>query len=718
MVKKLIKRVLGILRSTYWWTLKKRFIIKRVLNVIKRSLISLRHRYLPHISKKTSGKLVNLRLKIANIWVLYSRLRNANPSKEDAKRDVKSEFLLCRTLGNDHYPRHADRQTLTNLRFILEHEPDFEGCRKFFIVNRIFDPLCEQELIAELDKHGADYVVLPFSGVEFKRSGWRLEDHSKAEISTNDMAGFDFFRSKRFAKMNPTLRIRYQAWALAPKICYAMNVNGARNIALDEGRRTANWTFPLDGSCILTQQSFQALASSCHARPFAPYVVVPFQRLKINNAYFGIGNTQTSLGEPQLGFHHTAGARFEPSLPYGINNKVELLERLGVPGEWTFLIKKLVVPKIRAGRDRFHFKHSKGGTFRLSSGGSGGALEDLSARSERGFARLDAIIRTILNLIQRFGTENEAYLDHIFGDERKNLAPDMPSDRQLDRPDKAIDHLAGRRMFIGIGAMKSGTSWVSDYLASHPEVFHSPIKEIGFFSTLVPNPLVNAGKSSRARRRDMVLSGSIKSQRTLSRSRYSVPDLDELDRLNQSPEAYLEYFAKRIGDERGLGEFSPNYALLPPSGYANMANLGLDVRLILLMRDPVARAASNLTHIMSRGAGTKWTVDEMIERLAPNERVYERCNYMRTIESVKQGAPDTPFKTFVFEDLFTPESVRSLCEFLDIEYHTPNLERAVNKTKVEPLSDARKARIREKLDPLYHELAAYFGEDKPPQWDW
>src|SRR5690554_4713037 len=37
--------------------------------------------------------------------------------------------------------------------------------------------------------------------------------------------------------------------------------------------------------------------------------------------------------------------------------------------------------------------------------------------------------------------------------------------------------------FIGVGAMKCATTWLSECLRYHPEVFVSDIKELHFFST-------------------------------------------------------------------------------------------------------------------------------------------------------------------------------------------------------------------------------------------
>ncbi len=47
--------------------------------------------------------------------------------------------------------------------------------------------------------------------------------------------------------------------------------------------------------------------------------------------------------------------------------------------------------------------------------------------------------------------------------------------------------LDGKTLFVGVGAMKTGTTWLSQYLKTHPEAYHSSLKEVNFFNTLVPN---------------------------------------------------------------------------------------------------------------------------------------------------------------------------------------------------------------------------------------
>ncbi|MDC0148584.1 hypothetical protein OAI46_06970, partial [Alphaproteobacteria bacterium] len=120
-----------------------------------------------------------------------------------------------------------------------------------------------------------------------------------------------------------------------------------------------------------------------------------------------------------------------------IADKVEVLEQLGVPGIWANWGKGVRgVPPMRLGSDRSHFKYSKGGVFRLSSGVSSGALDDSSARVVRYTARMDAILRSVFHLIESFGTENKEYLDLILGSEMNGFRSKTPSPKAKAAQDK------------------------------------------------------------------------------------------------------------------------------------------------------------------------------------------------------------------------------------------------------------------------------------------
>lgn len=107
--------------------------------------------------------------------------------------------------------------------------------------------------------------------------------------------------------------------------------------------------------------------------------------------------------------------------------------------------------------------------------------------------------------------------------------------------------------FIGIGAQKSGTSWVYACLYEHPEIC-APIKEIHFFS----------------------------------RPRYA------------KGRAWYEAHFKKCAPQKKTGEFSTSY-LYSKEAPARIHDLYPDTKLIALLRNPVDRAYSQYRNACKAG---------------------------------------------------------------------------------------------------------------------
>jgi hypothetical protein len=108
------------------------------------------------------------------------RVREArrDPAGEAAMDARADTFVLTRIIGNDLVPRHAEGQSLANLRFILDHEPPLDACEKRFVVNRIFDSAMREAIVGELEARGQTYAVIPFDWEAFGRTGY---DHAPFE---------------------------------------------------------------------------------------------------------------------------------------------------------------------------------------------------------------------------------------------------------------------------------------------------------------------------------------------------------------------------------------------------------------------------------------------------------------------------------------------------------------------------------------------------------
>ena len=228
-------------------------------------------------------------------------------------------FALYRILGNDLPPRHSAGQTLTNVRFILDHEPDFPDCSKHWVLNRITDAAVEADLIALLTERGQDFFRIPFEADAYAACGWDVEA----------LSAEDFPAALGDDEGEHNWRIAYRI-RLAKNL-YAMNNNGARNAAFDHGRAIADVVLPFDGNIFLTAEAFAELAEAVRHDPRLRYLIVPMARIGDQpERLLTEGIPEEAIEEPQIALHRLALGRFDDRLGYGLRPKVDLLTRLKV----------------------------------------------------------------------------------------------------------------------------------------------------------------------------------------------------------------------------------------------------------------------------------------------------------------------------------------------------------------------------------------------------
>ncbi len=115
--------------------------------------------------------------------------------------------------------------------------------------------------------------------------------------------------------------------------------------------------------------------------------------------------------------------------------------------------------------------------------------------------------------------------------------------------DPHFRHRAKLPQFLVISPPKTGSTWLAENLRCHPQLFIPPVKEVKYFSSL-----------------------------------YKWFDLGW----------YADHFVP--AGERIAGEASPSYAILPVEQIQAIRRLLPDLKLIFLMRDPIARAWSHAKH--------------------------------------------------------------------------------------------------------------------------
>ena len=178
--------------------------------------------------------------------------------------------------------------------------------------------------------------------------------------------------------------------------------------------------------------------------------------------------------------------------------------------------------------------------------------------------------------------------------------------------------------FVGIAAVKAGSTSIHRYLGEHPEVHVSPIKETNFFAY--------EGQAE---------------------SRFQV----------RSWPAYLAQFAA-AGAAKAVGEFSPQYVNYPGTA-ERIAAAVPGARLLASLRSPADRAYSAWANSVRNGIERQ----SAASALRPGSRYLEHGFYRRRLEPFLERWPRDRVRIVLFEDLVSdPAGVMSgLYAFLGVD---------------------------------------------------
>jgi len=191
--------------------------------------------------------------------------------------------------------------------------------------------------------------------------------------------------------------------------------------------------------------------------------------------------------------------------------------------------------------------------------------------------------------------------------------------------------------FLIIGAQKAGTTWLVHRLRQHPDVY-MPADEIHYFDK------------------------DYNYKKGLSWYRGFFEDAEDESAIGEKTPDY--YWSNREGAEGHL-----------PSVHRNMYEALPDARLILIVRDPVARAVSAVNHLLRSGRlSPHHDIDELLvgekQALVRPHGVIDYGRYHRHIQDLLTFFDREQLLVLVFEEdvVETPdEGLRKVTEFLEVD---------------------------------------------------
>ena len=205
--------------------------------------------------------------------------------------------------------------------------------------------------------------------------------------------------------------------------------------------------------------------------------------------------------------------------------------------------------------------------------------------------------------------------------------------------------------FLGIGAQKSGTTWLHDNLARHPQIWLPPVKELHYLDHPPPHlpkrlfgrtQYLSSGRALLRRRLREALRGGSRDDLAWA-ARYC---------LYPRSDAWYESLFPRI-DGTMAGEICPGYARLEEAQVAHIHDLMPHARIIYLIRNPMERAWSALAmHFRKdRFAGVDSYPEAEVEARLRSPKHARHSDFSRNLTAWEAHFPPEQIFIGFFDDL-------------------------------------------------------------------
>jgi len=214
-----------------------------------------------------------------------------------------------------------------------------------------------------------------------------------------------------------------------------------------------------------------------------------------------------------------------------------------------------------------------------------------------------------------------------------------------------------KTFLLCVGSERCGTSWLYNFIKQLEGVNLGDFKEYHFFDSLnIPEFKYYADMNKKH---------------------------DIFYKFYENDKNYFDYFKNILNDNSLTGDFSPGYSALPENVLLNIKEtfnkLNVDVKTILLFRDPISRHIS-ATNMRIKREHIKLSDQEYNDLLIKNmqDEVFKiHSSYIEShIKFIKIFKNN--HKTIKYENLFQENTINGLCNFLNLNIIKPNFNIKIN----------------------------------------
>lgn len=288
------------------------------------------------------------------------------------------------------------------------------------------------------------------------------------------------------------------------------------------------------------------------------------------------------------------------------------------------------------------------------------------------------------------------------------------------------------RLFLSVGAIKAGTTFLYHVFRQHPEIYFTPEKEVHFFAHTdgfdrrLHRPIIPSRRDLVRRaavRRGTILSSDFRRHRLsqVLHNRYArVTDVAALRRIvrwyadrylvNPVDDAWFERIYEDAGD-RYAADFSNYHALLPTAGWDHVKRMTKDLRVLYVLRDPIERLWSHIKFELIQ-SGRRERLDsfgvEDLESFLRASHVSAHACFGDIVEHLRRNLDERQLLIVALEDFVGdfPRSAKEIERFLGVREQRYQIDpsRKRNPTEAIPIPPTVHARLREVTHPQLEKL--------------
>ena len=268
---------------------------------------------------------------------------------------------------------------------------------------------------------------------------------------------------------------------------------------------------------------------------------------------------------------------------------------------------------------------------------------------------------------------------------------------------------------ICVGATKAGTSWLFDHLSRHPECHLRSVKELHYFDRPEGGAegwQVRANRAKIVQRAQKLAAGG---KPWLARQIVDLEDWNAvLTEGSVTLDAYRAYVTKGLAAQKLVADITPSYATLPAPVLRRMNDIGADVRIVYLLRDPVDRLWSHVRMLAGRVVARPEDVPaaavaRMQAAVAGDDPLMDgRGDYRGGLQRLRAAFAPEKLLVMFTEELLTLPGMQRLWAFLGLSPAAVDFDQKVHASVPVALPSGLAAQARVALQGQYDYVASCF----------